>query len=553
MPIVDNVIGIVRGINDRKRAARVDDAVRKNWLTQPDVAVAEAIQADPSRGLELQDKQIAAASAAEKQRRARASEETDLMARFLRGAPKGADYAEILSQQAPLFRQAGISDESIENFRNAVSANPEVLAGLDDKTYELMSKDRYTDTVATPGAYVRRGGETVERVPYAPKAVVLRGGDGSSQMQLFNPNEYLPGQTENAAPAPARGVDPTGPAVAPPGGGMTEEQAGQILGSAIERKVIGEGDARAIREALGPNGGSRYNEWLKQNGIRVVPDGTASRAAPAPTENLPTQRVQPAPAMRSGSLIGTPTAPKPTKRLRAATPEELRGYPPGTAAQIDEETGELKNLRTPPAAAQPKPMTEKDRLNIEKQVTQAEDLVSSMTRLEKSARRLMDHPGASAATGMVAGRLPGLSQQATNFINEFDNLKQVVGLEAMKALKALSASGATGFGNMSNAEGVRIENMLGALARTSDLPSLRRVYEQIIEFAQEKRAGAAQGISAARQRLGGGGSGGASPQSGSGPRLGTRIRDKKSGRTAILDNSGWVWEDTGQPVGGRKK
>lgn len=562
MPIVDNVIGIVRGINDRRREARVEDAIRKNWMTSPDTAIAEAIQADPKRGLALQEQQIARTTAAEEQRRKRLKENTDTFSQYLRGAKPGTDYGALIDQMTPFFKNSlGANDEEISNFKTAITANPEILAGLDPETYKLMSKDRYTDTVATPGSYVRRGGETVEAVPYAPKPVVLRDGNGRSEMRLFNPNEYLPGLNGSdsggggggvaATPQRGGGIDPNGPGVAPPGGGVPDNEAAQILNDAQQNKVIGQSDARVIRDSLGPNGQTAYNNWLKQNGIRVVPDGTAARAPVPQGGDLPVQRVQPAPAMRSGQVIGAPTAPKTPKRLRPATPEELRGYPPGTAAQVDESTGELKNLRTPPAASQPKPLSEKDRTAIEKQVTQAEDLVSSMTRLEAQAKRLMDHPGASAATGMVAGRLPGISQQATNFVNEFNNLKQVVGLEAMKALKALSASGATGFGNMSNAEGVRIENMLGALERTSDLPSLRRVYQQIIDFAREKRTAAAKGIMTTRQRLSGGSAAPAARSTGA--RMGQTATDSATGRKIILDNGGWVWMDTGEPYRPGKK
>lgn len=561
--VVQNIIGMVRDINDRRREARVEDAIRDNYLTAPDVAIQQAIKADPYRGLALKDRETERNASAAAAARKRANENTDFMARYLRGAPQGSDYGSILDQQSDFLRQQGIKDEEIGAFKSAIAANPNILAGLDDEAYKAMAKDRFSDTIATPGAYVRRGGETVERVPYAPKAVVVRGGDGSSEMRLFNPNDYLSGSDAGggANAGPRRGVDPNGPAAAPPGGGVSDDEAGQILGDAMRNKVIGQSDARVIRDSLGVNGGDKYNQWLKENGIRVVPDAAAARAPVAPPQSaagdLPIQRVQPAPTMRaapaqSGQRIGAPTAPKPAKRLRPATPEELRGYPPGTAAQIDESTGEMKNLRTPPASATKSPAQQYKELKDQEAFTSRNtEAIETFDRLGRTARDLLNHPGMEGATGNVEGRLPQLllGQSSVDFQNELEALKSQIGLSQLMKFKAQSSQGASGFGNLSNEEGRRLERAWGTLETTSSAPVFRKNLKEIIDIAESVKRRSQDAM--AKGYLPAGGA--APARQGSGPQLGTRIRDRATGRTAILDNSGWIWEDTGRPVGGKKK
>lgn len=564
MPIVDNVVNLVRSFNDRSKAAKVDDAIRQNWMTAPDEAIKQAIQIDPQRGFALQDAQTERTTAADKARRERLKDNTDTLARFLRGAPEGSDYGQILDQMSPFLKNnLDIGDDEIAQFKQTVTASPGILAGLDDDSYKEVAKDRYSDTVATPGAYVRRGGKTVERVPYAPKAVVVRGGDGSSEVRLFNPNEYLSDGEETVTAETSEAL-PSGGKDMPAGSGAEEVAVGVIQRVEQGRKAapknvqtVTQSEARAMQQAWGGGaaGKERFQGWAQSRGVRVVPDG--SKGAPG---NLPIERVQPAPSMRaapqSGDRIGAPTAPKPQKKLRAATPQEIAaaGYPQGTAAQIDTETGELKNLRTPPAALQPKPKTAaqeyKEMRDQETYVAKMKQMDDSFGALERDASRLLRHPGMAGGSGNIEGRLPGilLGQDAVDFQEELEALKSNIGLSKLMELKSGSSQGASGLGNLSNAEGERLERAFGTLKTTVGEKVLKHSLQTILDIARKKRAEA----QAAIQR-GGPQRPGAAPAKRAAPTLGTRIRDKATGRTAILDNSGWVWEDTGQPVGGRKK
>lgn len=563
MAVVSNIIDIVRGINDRKKDARVDDEL-KNYLTSPDEAIAGVFQIDPRTGMKLQEDRVAQQSAQDKLRRERRKESVEGFSRLTRGAKPGTDYGALVDRLAPMLRANGDSEEDIAAFRELAINNPDVLAGFDDEAFKDISKDRYSDTIATPGAYVRRGGQTVERVPYAPKAVVLKDGDGASEMRLFNPNDYLAGggdgpvndtaveEAVEAVPA-RRGIDPNGPAVAPPGGGGEEMAVGVIERVEQGRKAnpkgiqaISQSEARAMQQAWGGGaaGKERFNGWAASRGVRVVPDGQAPQALA-----LPIERVQPAPAMRatprSGDPIGGKTAPKTQKRLRPATAAELAGYPPGTAAQVDETTGELKNLRTPPASAQPKPI---DPVKLEKRNSTLQASIDSARSLRSRAQALLKHPGAEGATGSIQGRLPGLvlGQTAEDFINDLTNIKDVTAFDTLMAMKANSPNGASGLGSLTEKEATRLEQLYGTLNRTSSWPTLQKTLREVVEITTraEQRANKMLQTTPGQAPA----ASGAKPK----PQLGTRIRNS-AGRTAILDTSGWVWEDTGKPVGGKKK
>lgn len=501
MPVVDNIIGIVRGINDRKQAHQVDEQL-KNYLNAPDETIQNVMKIDPRIGMKLRDDETARTTAADTQRRTRLKENTDTIARYLRGAPEGSDYGAILDQQAPLLKSSlGISDEEIANFKQGLGASPGILSGLDDEAYKAVSKDRYSDTVATPGAYVRRGGKTVERVPYAPKAVVVRGGDGSSQMQLFNPNEYLGGgdgaendtvQDDNAAtPQDAAPGDMTAAPEQMAIGVIDRVEKGRQTAPKGVQSVT-QSEARAMQQAWGGGaaGKQRFAGWAASRGVRVVPDN--SRGAPA--GDLPVQQVQTAPTMRaqrSGEPIGAASAPKPQKQVRAASPEELQqaGYPKGTAGQINQD-GQFVNLKTPPASSQDSAAIRyKREKDAEAFVNKARGVDASFGRLEGAAKRLLNHPGMEPATGALDSMLPNLlvGQEGTNFRNELETLRNNIGLSILQDFKAQSSQGASGFGNLSNAEGDRLERAFGTLAESNDPATIKRTLRTIIEIAGQKR------------------------------------------------------------------
>lgn len=501
--IVQNIIGMVRDINDRKKSARVDDAIRKNWMTSPDVAVQEAIQIDPDRGFDLEDRVTSRATAADTQRRARTKANLDFFTRSLRGAPEGSDLGALVDSNVELYKQNGATDDDIAGFRKAVTTNPSLLQGLDDETYEAVAKDRYGNTVLTPGSISLRGGKVNARAPFAPKTYTLKSADGNQEAHVFNPEDYIPDDEQANRAAPRRGIDPEGPAVAPPGGGDPadlEQQATAVVGRVLQGQraspkgvqAISQSEARTMQQAWGGGaaGKERFNSWAKTYGVRVVPDGQA----PAP---MPMERVQPAPTMRANQTPSGPIArttgvkPVADKRVRAASPEEIQaaGYPKGTAAQIDS-NGRLVNLKTPPANTQDSAAIRyKREKDAEAYVAKARGVDQSFGRLEGAAKRLMEHPGMEGATGVIDSMLPNVmvGQQATNFRKELETLRNNIGLSILQDFKSQSSQGASGFGNLSNAEGERLERAFGTLAEETDPSVIKRTLREIIGIAAEKR------------------------------------------------------------------
>jgi hypothetical protein len=180
-----------------------------------------------------------------------------------------------------------------------------------------------------------------------------------------------------------------------------------------------------------------------------------------------------------GGAVITPTSvsvpPKPAaagKTYRAATAEELKNYPRGTAGQMGSD-GKIVNLKTPPAASQPKPY------DLEKARNTADKLDIFLSQSED----LLKDAGLDSAVGFVQGRLPGLvvGQGGQTWRNKLDSLKSNIGLAQLMEMKAASSQGASGFGNLSNAEGERLEKAYGTLETTNDERTIRDNLKTIVD------------------------------------------------------------------------
>ena len=63
------------------------------------------------------------------------------------------------------------------------------------------------------------------------------------------------------------------------GAAQSDQNPEAILRAAAGSKTITSDEAARVRSSLGPNGGAKFNGWLQQNGIQVVPSrGSAGRA-----------------------------------------------------------------------------------------------------------------------------------------------------------------------------------------------------------------------------------------------------------------------------------
>lgn len=539
MGIVQNIIGMVRDINDRKRGAKVEDALR-NYFDNPVAAMEQVQQIDPVTGIKMrgayEDRQATQAKA----KREAATGDMDLVGKYLRGLdPKTTDYDATFEQLTPFFTGMGVDPERVGALRAAVKANPMILQSADDTAWKQMAKDKYSTTVITPGSIGLRGGEPVARAPFAMKTVTTRGGDGSARTDAFDPNTgewngqgagfALPG-----APAPATGtgqkfsgkldVETVRPhikaqetnddytAVNPDTGALGAYQVMPATGRALAKRLglawrpdmmrkddpasrryqdaIG---GAAIEEAIGASGGDPMTMAQYYHG------GSNRKIWGSRTQKYGNEVVArlsggaPAPAGQGGVTMPGRTP----KQVRAASPQEIAaaGYPAGTAAQVDE-TGKFVNIKTPSAAAAKNAPAA--------QIEKATSLYDTMDRLQGFASDVLNSPGLDTATGVIAGRAPGwmLGQEGQNFINSIDNLKRNIGLAELMKFKATSSQGASGFGNLSNEEGKRLESAYGVLERTSDPSVIRSSLKTILDITQKVKE-RQQGF--IRQQGGGGG------------------------------------------------
>jgi hypothetical protein len=222
MPIVDNIIGIVRGINDRKKAAQVQDIMAgngdptQNYLNNPQAVAQNLMSVDAFAGITASREATDRATAQAKARRDAAAADMVTLGKHLRGLdPTKTDYRQVVGTLAPyLTGTLGMKQEDLDAFATSVQSNPMLLQGMDDEAWKAIAADRYGEKVATPGSFIRRGGETVERVPFAMK--VENTPDGAIG-RVFDPNvgEFVDGPRQ---PAPATGAPAGAPASMPTSG-----------------------------------------------------------------------------------------------------------------------------------------------------------------------------------------------------------------------------------------------------------------------------------------------------------------------------------------------
>jgi hypothetical protein len=201
-----NIVDFVRGFGERKRNARVNEEL-KNYLTNPEATVQAINEIDAPRAIAFDEKRRADEAARSNQTREKFGANLGVVARTMRGLPEDADYNEAFNGLAPVFKsQLGLGDEELEALRPIVT-NREALTGLDDAAYKEVIKDRYSTTVATPGAHVIRGGEVIDEVPFAIKAETTPAGASTN---IFDPNsgkfitgpQDAPTRSAPAAPGP---------------------------------------------------------------------------------------------------------------------------------------------------------------------------------------------------------------------------------------------------------------------------------------------------------------------------------------------------------------
>ena len=169
--------------------------------------------------------------------------------------------------------------------------------------------------------------------------------------------------------------------------------------------------------------------------------------------------------------------------------------PPAPIPVVDPATGQVKYVpreqavgMTPPAFMES--LTPKERQLREAKFPQATSALKAFdntaTTLIKDLETLANHPGLPSITGIAAGRLPGLTTQGREAQALYDKIMARGGFQELQNMRQASPTGGA-LGNVSNAEGERLQAAFAALDRRQDAPSVRKAIRDAITQTQTSK------------------------------------------------------------------
>lgn len=106
---------------------------------------------------------------------------------------------------------------------------------------------------------------------------------------------------------------------------------------------------------------------------------------------------------------------------------------------------------------------------------------SNLQRLRSEAEKLLNHPGLDNITGFIGGQTPNLTGDARNAQAILDTLKSQVAFGVLQEMRATSKTGGA-LGNVSDAEGRRLEANLAALDQRQTTEQFKEGLRQILQY-----------------------------------------------------------------------
>jgi len=150
------------------------------------------------------------------------------------------------------------------------------------------------------------------------------------------------------------------------------------------------------------------------------------------------------------------------------------------------------------------------------QATQAvKTFEAKTTELEKDLIALRNHPGLSSITGLVAGRVPGLTAQGRAAEALYDKIMARGGFKELQDMRAASPTGGA-LGNVSNQEGAQLRAAFAAIDRKQDAADVKKAIDIAISDLQGSKGRVREAYDMTYDYKGGGGApagggGGATP------------------------------------------
>jgi len=104
----------------------------------------------------------------------------------------------------------------------------------------------------------------------------------------------------------------------------------------------------------------------------------------------------------------------------------------------------------------------------------------------KDLKSLRDHPGLSQITGVVAGRVPGISAEGRSAQALYDKIMAKGGFQALQDLRDAAKTGGA-LGNISNQEGTQLKASFAAIDRRQDAPDVKAALDGAIASVEGAR------------------------------------------------------------------
>ena len=208
----------------------------------------------------------------------------------------------------------------------------------------------------------------------------------------------------------------------------------------------------------------------------------------------------PAPQIVTGGPARTPTSAEKkaaetaaTGTMRTLTPDEViaEGLPPGTYAQKNVLTGEVK-VGGNNAQRQPGELTAAQKLKLKKDGAKAKGALAGATidldRMADAVRDLKTKKvGLEKITGLQ-GMFPNIpGGDAANAQADLDAIKSQIGFAVLQNMRLMSPTGGS-LGNVSNEEGARLERNLASLDTAQSYEQLQERLDKIIEYVTDSKA-----------------------------------------------------------------
>jgi hypothetical protein len=105
---------------------------------------------------------------------------------------------------------------------------------------------------------------------------------------------------------------------------------------------------------------------------------------------------------------------------------------------------------------------------------------ASTDTLIADLQKLSKHPGLNSITGIVAGRVPGITSEGRDAEALLNKILARGGFQELQNMRQASPTGGA-LGNVSNQEGTQLRQAFAALDRTQDAPSIRNAIVDAIQ------------------------------------------------------------------------